>query len=43
MKVMWEGEGAVMKELSAQFASAEEERGRTGVELEQIISEAAAA
>ena len=36
MKAMREGEGAALQELSAQLAAAEEERGRTGVELEQM-------
>jgi DNA anti-recombination protein RmuC len=35
VKGMREGEGEAMKELSAQLAAAEEERGRAGVELEQ--------
>ena len=36
VKGMREGEGEAMKELSAQLAAAEEERGRAGVELEQM-------
>jgi myosin heavy subunit len=36
VKAMREEESAAMKELSAQFAAAKEERGRAGVELEQM-------
>jgi DNA repair exonuclease SbcCD ATPase subunit len=36
VKAMREGEGAAMKELSAQLAAAEEERRRAGVELDQM-------